>query len=225
VRVAGARFPSTTPPRVAAGASVDDPVVAGIALAGALSQNANVRLLRSHVTAGDSAWARDSGHVVLHWPSGDEEARWPKRATIDAIGAVASSGGVLVARFPRLWVIEGRAIAHWADGEPAAVERPLGKGCIRDVAVVFDPSSDVTLRAPFREFVRPLLEPCGGARGSSPLDSSAVAALAGTGTLASSGVLRDRASETSRWTAPLLFAVAALLLLELALRRSGRSAA
>lgn len=225
VRVATAPIPSASAPRVTAGASVDDPVVAGIALTGVLSPNANVRLLRARVTAGDSAWARDSGHVLVHWPSGDDEAHWPKRASIDAIGAVASTGGVLVARFPRLWVIEGRAIAHWADGEPAAVERPLGRGCIRDVAIVFDPASDVTLRAPFREFVRPLLGPCGGARESSPLDSSAVAALAGAGTLASSGALRDRASETSRWTVPLLLAVAALLLLELALRRSGRSAA
>jgi hypothetical protein len=225
VRVAPAPPPPMAAPRISASETMDDPVVAGLALAGALGANGNVRLIRMHVTANDSAWARDSGHVLIHWPAADDEAHWPKRATLDAIGGVASSGGALIARFPRLWVVQGRAIAHWADGEIAAVERPLGGGCIRDVAIVFDPSSDVTLRAPFRQFVRPLLEPCGGARGSSPLDSVRVAAIAGAGALASSRALRDRAGESSRWTAPLLFAVAALLLLELALRRSARRAA
>jgi hypothetical protein len=220
VRLAPTPVPASAPPRVAAAATGDDPVVAGLSLMGDVAANGNVRLVRTRVAASDSAWARDSGHVLIHWPSQDDNARWPKRATIDAIGGVASDGGVIVARFPRLWVIDGRAIAHWADGEPAAVERPLGGGCIRDVAIVFDPSSDVTLRAPFRAFVRPLLDPCGGARATLPLDGAQAGALTRAGALASSAQLRDRASESSRWTPLLLFAVAALLLLELAMRRS-----
>jgi hypothetical protein len=224
VRVTPSPAPPANGPGVSATGTLDDAVVAGISLMGPLSANGNVRLVRGHVTTSDSAWARDAGHVLIHWPSADDEAHWAKRATIDAIGGVASSGGALIARFPRLWVIDGRPIAHWADGEIAAVERPLGAGCIRDVAIVFDPSSDITLRAPFREFVRPLLEPCGGARTASPLDSVQVASLTGSGALAASSGLRDRASESSRWTAPLLFAVAALLLLELTLRRSAKRA-
>jgi hypothetical protein len=205
--------------------TTDDPVIAGLSLMGITAPTGNIRLVRTRVPASDTAWARDSGHVLIHWPSGDENAHWPKRATIDAIGGVASTGGALVARFPRLWFVEGRAIAHWADGEPAAVERAIGHGCIRDVAIVFDPASDVTLRSSFRDFVRPLLDPCGGSRVAAALDSATVAGIAGTGRLASSGALRDRASETSRWTPWLLFAVAALLTLELALRRTTKAAA
>lgn len=213
--------------RVETTATTDDPVIAGLSLMGTIGAmgSGNIRVARTSVTAADSAWARDSGHVLIHWPAADDDAHWPKRATIDAIGAVASTDGVLVARFPRLWVIEGRAIARWADGEPAAVERPLGNGCVRDVAVVFDPASDVTLRSSFREFARPLLAPCGGTRAAAPLDSAALADLARAGALASSDALRDRASETSRWTPWLLAAVAALLTLELALRRTEKAAA
>jgi hypothetical protein len=216
---------TASPPRRAVDQGVlrdaqDDAVVAGLSLMGA-PDVADFRLVRGRVAASDSAWARDSGHVLIHWPSSDANALWPKRVPIDAIGAVASSGGVLVARFPRLWTISGRAIARWADGEPAAVERAIGTGCIRDVAIVFDPAGDATLRAAFRSFARPLLEPCGGDRTAAPLDSASVSSLAGSGPLAPAGLLRDRASESSRWTPWLLAAVALLLLLELAMRRSG----
>ena len=221
-RAGGAQIPRHD---VATNSTTDDPVVAGLSLMGVTAPSGTIRLVRTRVPASDTAWARDSGHVLIHWPSADENARWPKRATIDAIGGVASTGGALVARFPRLWLIEGRAIARWADGEPAAVERTIGNGCIRDVAIVFDPASDVTLRSSFRDFVRPLLEPCGGSRTAVALDSATVAGFAGTGKLASGDELRDRASETSRWTPWLLFAVAALLTLELALRRSTKAAA
>lgn len=212
--------------RVETTATAEDPVVAGLALAGLLGPRSDVRLVRGRVPAGDSAWARDSGHVLIHWPSTDESSLWPKRPLIDAIGGVASSGGAMVARFPRLWVIDGQAIARWADGEPAAVERPLGNGCIRDVALVFDPASDATLRPPFREFIRPLLAPCGGgARDATPLDSAAVAPLAGSGALAAGASLRDRSAERSRWTPWLLFAAAGLLILELAARRTEKATA
>lgn len=221
----GSRSREADIPRVARDGNEDDPVVAGLALTGVVAATGQIRVVRTRVPATDTAWARDSGHVLIHWPSADENAKWPKRPTIDAIGGVASSGGALVARFPRLWIVDGRAIARWADGEPAAVERALGKGCIRDVAIVFDPASDVTLRSTFRDFVRPLLEPCGGSRATTPLGSGEVAAFARGGVLASSGALRDRASETSRWTPWLLFVVAALLTLELAMRRSKKAAA
>jgi hypothetical protein len=188
------------------------------------SSAADLRLVRTRLSAADSAWARDAGHVLIHWPSADENARWPKRPTIDAIGAVASGGGTMVARFPRLWVLNGRASARWADGEPAAVEHATGGGCIRDVAIVFDPESDATLRPSFRDLVQPLLAPCGGARASAPLAAPMLERLAASGPLASRDALRDPSSETSRWTPWLLFVVAALLTLELALRRSEKMA-
>ena len=226
IQTAATRAPANILPRVVTSATTDDPVVAGLSVMGVAGTVGahEVRLVRARVSTGDSAWARDSGHVLIHWPSGDESARWPKRATIDAIGGVASSGGAMVGRFPRLWVLNGRAIARWADGEPAAVEHATGAGCVRDVAIVFDPASDATLRSSFRDLVRPLLEPCGGARTATPLAAPMLDRLAGPGPLASSEALRDRSSETSRWTPWLLFVVAALLTLELAMRRTEKMA-
>ena len=226
VRTAAVQATPAVPPLVATSATTDDPVVAGLSLMGVTGNGSVgasiVRLVRTRVSAADSAWAKDQGHVLVHWPAVDDDARWAKRTSIDAIGGVASSGGVMVGRFPRLWVLNGRAVARWADGEPAAVEHATGGGCIRDVGIVFDPASDATLRQSFRDLVQPLLEPCGGSTASAALGADAVAALAGSGPLATTAALRDRASETSRWTPWLLFAGAGLLILELAMRRTGR---
>ena len=218
----------TTSARVAGrlelGRDPNDPVVAGLSLMSSSEAQASVRVVRGRLSAADSTWGREPEHVLVHWPAADSVADWPKRATIDAIGGVASASGALVARLPRLWAVTGRAIARWADGEPAAVERSFGAGCIRDVAVLVDPASDVMLRAPFRDFSRALLEPCGGARAFAPADSQTLSFIAGTGPLASAGAFRGAANESSRYTSWLLALGAALLLAELALRRASRVA-
>jgi hypothetical protein len=218
VRVRGAA-PADTSPVVESMADENDVVLGGLSLVAPVRHGGWLRLVRGRVSAADSAWAHDNGHVLVHWPSADSGAHWPKRATIDAIGAVASATGVVVARFPRLWALDGPAIARWADGEVAATERPLGNGCVRDVGILFDPSSDVTLRAPFRAFVRAMLAPCGGERAIVPVDASAMATLSGSGPLAAADALHDRDGESSAWTPWLLGAAALLLILELALRR------
>jgi hypothetical protein len=228
VRTSAAAVVPPVTPRLVTDVTTDDPVVAGLSLMGVLgagARDANIRLVRARVSAADTAWAREAGHVLIHWPSEDAGTRWQKRAAIDAIGAVASSGGVMVGRFPRLWVLAGHAVARWADGEAAAVERATGAGCVRDVGIVFDPASDATLRRPFRDLVKPLLAPCGGSDSATPLGATTPAALAGSGPLAAAGALRDPSSETSRWTPWLLFAGAALLILELAMRRSRKAPA
>jgi len=206
------------------GRDANDPVVAGLSLIPSTEIAAPVRVVRGLLSAADSAWGRETGHVLVHWPAADSVADWPKRATIDAIGGVASGSGALVARLPRLWAVTGRASARWADGEPAVVERPLGAGCIRDVAVLVDPASDVTLRAPFRDFAHALLEPCGGARAFAPADSQTLSSVSGTGPLAAASVFRGAANESSRYTPWLITLGAALLLAELALRRASRVA-
>jgi hypothetical protein len=210
----------TTTLRADLGATRNDAVVAGLSLMKASTAGGSVRLIRGRVTASDSTWVHGSGHVIIHWPTSDSSAAWPRRATIDAIGGVTSGRATLVARFPRLWVLNGNAIAHWADGEPAAVEHPTGDGCIRDVAVVFDDASDVTLRSSFREFARPFFLPCGGATDFGRIEPSVHTMLGGSGPLASATALMDRTAESSRWS-PWLLALAALLLTgELAYRRA-----
>ena len=220
-----AASPDTVTPRVDVGTNGQDAVVAGLSLMGAASPGGSVRLIRDRASASDSAWARERGHVLLHWPATDSGAHWPRRETIDAIGGVTAGGATLVSRFPRPWLLTGRAVAYWSDGEPAAAEHSVGDGCIRDVAVLVDDASDLTLRAPFQRFARPLLAPCGGTRDVAAVAPGTRAFLAGAGPLTAALTLRDRTAESSSW-APWLFALAALLLIgELALRRAeGRAA-
>jgi hypothetical protein len=219
VAVGGARATDSAA-HLESSVGVDDPVVAGLSLGAASGPGRAVRLVRGRMTSADSAWARDSGHVLVHWPAADSDAVWRRRATIDAIGGVTSPTGTLVGRFPRAWSLAGRAIARWADGEPAAIETRTGGGCVRDVGLLFDPVSDVTLRGPFRRFAAALLEPCGGARSPRRLDDSTLAQLAGTGHLAAADVLGVGQIGSSAWTPWLLIVGALLLLVELAARRA-----
>jgi len=215
-------------PTVESATGQNDGVIAGLSLIGIMRPAGNVRIVRGQMTVADSAWARDSSHVVVHWPANDSSAGWQPRPTIDAIGGLASSTGTLIGRFPRAWTLSGAPIARWSDGEPAATEHSAGGGCIRDVGIVFDPASDITLRAPFRGFVARLLEPCGGARRTARADSALVATIVGTTRvthLATAAALRDRPSETSPWTPWLLALGAAMLLVEMAVRKLDRAAA
>jgi hypothetical protein len=207
--------------RVESAAPADDPVIAAIALAGLRGVTASIRLVRGRATANDSAWVRAGDRVLVHWPATEADAAWPRRARVDTVGA-ATSGSTLVARLPRVWSLAtagGRPIARWIDGELAAVERTLGDGCTRDVAVLLDPASDLALRPAFRSFLDGLLEPCGGARSFVPLPRDLLDSLRGSGPLVPSSLLRDRHDTTSPWTAWLLGAGALLLIIELGVRR------
>jgi hypothetical protein len=226
VKVSAARA-NVVSPNFEVRAPMNDAVAAGLSLVAISASPPTVRVVRDHSTPEDTSWARMPGHVLVRWPASDSSANdWPPSPTIDAIGAVTAGGATLVARFPRLWSLQGgRTIARWADGEPAAVEHAMGAGCVRDVAVLIDESSDVTLHAPFRRFASELLSPCGGSRATQPVDSSVIAALAGTGALAPAAALRDNANDSSRWTPWLLAAAALILIGELAVRRAARAAA
>ncbi len=206
--------------RIASSTDANDPVIAGLSLASVPTAPRLVRIARDKLTAADSTWARDSGHVLVHWPGADSAADWPRRANIDAIGGVTSATGTLVGRFPRAWTLGGRAIARWADGEIAATETATGGGCMRDVSVLVDPASDITLRAPFRRFASALLAPCGGVRSARRVDDSTLARLAGAGRLAAANALRANVGSPTASTPWLLIAGALLLLVELAVRRA-----
>ena len=209
-----------TAARIESSADADDPVIAGLSLASVPTARRLVRVARDKPTTQDSTWARDSGHVLVHWPGADSAADWPRRASIDAIGGVTSATGALVGRFPRAWTLAGPAIARWADGEVAAIEIRTGDGCIRDVGVLVDPASDITLRAPFRRFASALVAPCGGARSARRADDVTLTRLAGTGKLAAARTVRANGSAASAWTPWLGIAGAVLLLVELAVRRA-----
>jgi len=204
----------------------DDPVAAAIALLGPGARQATVRVRRASgfaLPASDSAFAQAGGALV----------RWPAQlATVaDTVGAVAASGlsssdeAVIVAPFARdreFGVGAAGVVARWADGVPAATERPLGKGCVRDVAVMLPVASDLPLRSAARQFVRRMVAPCGGYYDALPLADSLTGVLrAGASRLGAGALpvpLRAGFPPITRW---LLIGVAVLLGVEMFLRSRG----
>ncbi|MEO7084554.1 MAG: BatA domain-containing protein [Gemmatimonadaceae bacterium] len=224
VRVA-ARPAGARAARVEVVAATNDAVAAGLSLMRANSEGpATVRLVRTTPSVMDSAWARGAGHALVIWPDAGG-AGWAANSPVDTIGGVASATGAVVATFPRPWRLDGPAVARWSDGTPAAIEHAFGAGCIRDVGILVDGASDLTLHAPFRAFVSSLMAPCSGLVDDRPMSAAQMSLLAGAKSLASAASLRDPATAVSRAT-PWLFALGALLLIvELAVRRGTRKLA
>ena len=133
-------------------AAGDDPVKAALA---SFEPGKSVRVVRTAPTVTDSLWARDSGGVLVIWPS--------TAAVADSQSGIATAHETVVAPLQRQSrPADGRVLVRWLNGEPAATERALGRGCIRDVAIGVDPVSDLPLRESFRNIARSLVEPCGG---------------------------------------------------------------
>jgi len=176
-----------------------------------------VRMVRDPVlTAADSAWAGEAGHVLVHWP----ETQGPAR---DTTGALVTPGTVLVASFARsVPASTGAAVAWWADGAVAATESVLGDGCVRRVAVPVAPEGDLVLRERFRRVVHDLLGPCGGARDLTPANSAAVRMITGAALVAVSTSALPPHPGAGRAAMPWLLALALLFLVaEQLVRRRG----
>ncbi|HMU61695.1 MAG TPA: BatA domain-containing protein [Gemmatimonadales bacterium] len=191
----------------------NDPVVASVALLqGGLPSG--TRLIRTEVTAADSAWAREGGTLV-YWPARD--STWPRKDG-PATGVVAG-GYAAVAPFAyRTELPTGRVVARWGDGAPAATERPLGAGCERDVGIPLPAAGDIALRPGMLRLVRQLTGACGGARADQPVTPGRLDSLRGTGGLLASSSVAGRERQRVAH-AGLLAAAAVLLLLELVVRR------
>ena len=223
--------PLTSALEVRAGAS--DPLGAAAALLGRLPTSVPVRLVRTAPSASDSSVARGGGVLVL-WPRDTTLVGWTTREVIDTVGAVVADDAVVVAPFARRLAVPGnagfaaartlRVAARWVDGEVAAVEQPLGAGCVRDVAIPLDERGDVALRLETRRLLAALAVPCGGARRLQPAPDSVVAMLAGTGALAASRAVRTDDSRHTPLVPWLLGAALLLALVEPVVRRRGASA-
>jgi hypothetical protein len=215
-----------------------DPVSAALALEGAAPVSA-VRVVRDSTTAGDTAWARQGGAVVV-WPSGSAHEGWQVRAAVDtAFGVTVSSlvgsaspsparSATVVAPFVRrASPPPGRVVARWDDGTPAASEIPLGAGCMRSVAVVVPSTGDLALSPAFRRFAAQLAGPCIGRQTWVAMPDTVVSAvLPATGARDAARALS--AAETGRsdsgiatW---LLGAALAALVVELVVRRGAVNA-
>lgn len=171
---------SAAPGRVlAVRAPAADPVLAAAGLARPLADSARVRVVRSSPSPADSSWAR-AGGVLVHWPAAREQPGWARGAA-DTIGAVVTDAGSVVSAYARPWrAPAGRAIAWWADGEPAATEGSLGAGCLRRVAVAVPETGDAALAPSFRRLLGAVTARCGGARDLGPVVDASWLAGAGS---------------------------------------------
>jgi len=199
----------------------EDPLAATLALLGPLPSM--VRIVRRGANTADSTWASGGGALVV-WPDNLEHSGWAP-VKPDTASAVATGQIVVVASFVRSVSLPlGRAIARWNDGTPAAVERPLGSGCQRDVGIPVTPVGDFVLRPSVRQLSRRLLAPCGGDRDLNRVGDALVDSLRGPTMLASTADLGQRQEKRVPAEGILLVAALALLLIETVVRRFGRAA-
>ena len=112
----------------------------------------------------------DSGGVpaTVDWPADGHAAGTVARSAADTEGALVATGSgrlVVVSPFVRTWrfdsVGNARVVLRWADGEPAAVERTEGTGCVRHVAVPVPTEGDLVLRAGYQRLADAMRARCG----------------------------------------------------------------
>lgn len=199
----------------------DDPLRATVALLSS-GNGAPAVIARDGWTDRDSTTAT-GGAAVLHWPLAGRPASFVATASVDTVAGLWVDGYAFVTHFTRDAVLaagnSARVVARWIDGSPAAVERPMGEGCIREIAIPVPDIGDLSISPGFRRIATALTGPCGGVRESAPLDDAHRAMLLGEGpreitlSTASSSLVR------SRLAAPLLLLALLALLVETGVRR------
>jgi hypothetical protein len=121
----------------------------------------------------------------------------------------------------------GRVVARWVDGEQAATELSLGRGCVRVVAVSVPEAGDLPLTVAFRRFAARMAEPCAAARPWHPVSDSVLAAVL-PATTAPDSLIRTASVDGAGSASPLTPWLLALALLatiaELFVRRGGVNA-
>lgn len=233
VRIIRAGGPTDTPAQrrveMILRAGPGDPLNATMSIVGS-DRSSEVRLVRDELTAADTEWASGTERVVVAWPVATRPpgaisigGRQGNDTGSNANGVVAGRL-VVIAKFERRWKfpadsLTGAAvIARWIDGEPAAIERPLGAGCTRSVAIPVAEAGDLAIRPEFILFVSTLTTPCRRAMRSLPAAASSLASLAGTGGPAPRDEFSSPADVRSS-LAPWLFALSlAAVMAELLLR-------
>jgi hypothetical protein len=196
-----------------AGDDADDPLRPAIAALNASNGPAArsmMRVERGALTAADSAAAR-RGAAVVSWPV--------SRVSAPMAQGVWAGTATLVAPLARLALpADGRTVARWADGAPAAVEQPLGRGCVRSIGIGVPTAGDVALQSAFMAVARALLAPCDGVGAGAAASDSVGRAFARTGPAAPAASLQapDEGSPLAPW---LIGAALVLLGAELFVRR------
>jgi hypothetical protein len=169
-----------------------------------------------------------SAAQLIEWPASTRPRFAIQRAVRDTVGGVMAGEAAVVSAFERQWSFPtdslrgAEVIARWVDGEPAAIEKPDGAGCVRSVAVPVSPVGDLVIRKDFVRFVESLSRPCASVTSLVAADPAVVAKLVGKGGLApraSFKPLTDMHSDLAPW----LFALALVAAIaELFARRRAR---
>ena len=176
------------------------------------ASGSSVRIARGAVTRSDSAWAADSGGMLVRWPS--------SLAGGDSANALIAGNTVVVARFARdSLAAGGTPVAWWNDGRVAAAERRTRTGCVRDVRVGVPAAGDLVLRESFRRAFDALIAPCDRVRDPILADDSIVAKLRGTGSLAPARAWTRTSDAVPPLSRGLLLGAAVLLVAEPLFRR------
>ena len=210
-------------------ASTDDPIVVSVALA-SKQAHANARIVRNaSLSSDDTAWASTAGNVLVTWPADTRPLFAVQRNSADQSGGIVSGDARVIAAFERRWIFpadslrSGRVVARWADGDPAAIEKSIGQGCIRSVAIPVASAGDLVIRSEFIALVREIVAPCGESRSTKPLASTLIASLGGRGQLAASDAFTAREDIASPLAPWLLGIALAAALAELLVRRRSPS--
>jgi hypothetical protein len=209
------------------GTLLDDPVRAALAFASHLDtgriKTDSVRIDRGNLASADTTRTQ-YGLTLVRWPAVLDSSGLRARARVDTAGAVIAGEGnqhiVVVSPFVRRFdPSPGRVVARWADGAPAATERKMMNGCVRDVAIPLPRAGDLALRESARRLVAALGAPCDFDSISGTASDSALAQLRGSGPLVATRALETRTAPSDRLATWLLAAALALLLFEPLLRR------
>ncbi len=183
------------------------------------ASTATVTVTRTTPHAADTAAAR-AGATIVFWPH--------IGGTAPAAEGLSAGNATVVAPLERIAIGSPRSgshvVARWGDGRDAALEWPLGRGCIRVIGVGVPTAGDVTLQPAFFSVARSLLAPCADAISASPVADSLAESFVRAGPAATAASLRG--GDESSPLAPWLFGAALLLLIgELFMRRGPVGAA
>jgi hypothetical protein len=178
-----------------------------------------------------SASTPNTGEALVEWPVASRPSGAVPRPVRDTTGGVMAGDASVVATFERAWTFPpdslrgADVIARWVDGEPAAIERPDGAGCIRSVDIPVTPVGDLVIRHDWTRFVASLSGLCASVTSLIPADPGAVAHLEGKGGLAPREAFQPLTDAHSP-LAPWLFALALSAAIgELFVRRRARNTA
>jgi hypothetical protein len=199
---------------IPASSDATDPLVVSVSLGSNARSEPDTRIVRSTaMSTEDSTWMISGYHTLVLWPKAERPRFAIVRVPQDRSGGVLAGDARVVSAFQRRWMFPddsvrgNRVVARWADGEPAVLEKKMGSGCLRSVAIPVPVAGDLVIRPEFVRLVEAITARCGDKGSTAPLAAPLVASLAGSGRLSTGTAFPVREDVTSP-LAPWLFALA-----------------